>query len=181
MARTAFALPTPIRRSRPGMVALGVAVVVALASVALVFLRASPTSHPHAGVNVSTSQPTVLYNQFVSALNRGDVTGAVALFSPDSRIVTPLCQPWCADSSAIAGDFRTDAAIHSHVTFADVRVRGDLLTSRVTLTAPQLPGGIQRAVGRNTVQVYKNRIVLLRLDFDRTDPQTAVFLNALGR
>jgi hypothetical protein len=163
-------------------VMVGLAVVAAaVASVTLVTQGTSHTTHSQASRNPSASQPMVRYNQFVGALNRGDVAAATALFGPDSYIVTPLCVPWCADTTAIAGDFAADAAIHSKITFTDPRVRGTILTSRITLTAPQLPGGAQRAVGLNTVQTYRGHIVLLRADFDRTDPQTATFLRALGK
>jgi hypothetical protein len=54
------------------------------------------------------------------------------------------------------------------------------VTAHLALESLALPAGVERAVGTLTVVVRKGKAAEWRVDYDRSDPQTAILLDAVA-
>ncbi len=115
---------------------------------------------------------------YVESLNRGDTAGALAAFAPDAAFITPRCQPACIGTAVIGPAMENTVATHAQLTLTDPRVEGDTLIAHFSLASPEFPGDVQRVIGTTTAVVRNQKIVLLSMNWDATDPQTETVLNA---
>jgi SnoaL-like domain len=196
MARTST-LPSRTHRTWLLLATIGTAVVVVAAIAAWVlFVRSS--DNPARSVPAATSpsaasqgprteaisvegtvnEPMLVVEGYVESLNRGDTAAALTAFSADAAFSSPRCQPACIGTAAIAPVLEQTAATHSQLSLKDPRVEGDTLTAHFSVAAPELPDGVQRIIGTTTAVVRNQKIVLLNMDWDATDPQTAATLDA---
>jgi len=105
--------------------------------------------------------------------------------SPEAQKVYQFAGEHGIDPNAIiAGLVRGGAAVETappitpQLTLTDPTVEGDTLTAHFSLASPEFPGGVQRVIGTTTAVVRNQKIVLLNMDWDTTDPQTATVLSA---
>jgi SnoaL-like domain len=192
MAKASIALSTRTQRAwLPPLVAGTVVVVAALATWA-VLVRPSDTptrsdvarqTAPVAGQETglpdpaALNEPMLVVEGYLESLNRGDAAGALAAFAPDAAFVSPRCQPACIGTAAIGPSLEDTTASHSQLTLTDPRVEGDTLTAGFSVGSPEFPDGVQRVIGTTIAVVRNQKIVLMSMNWDATDPQTATMLN----
>jgi hypothetical protein len=166
MRRSLFALPLAIAlsacasSSKPATIRAPVTTAVA------------PTTTRPAGPT-----PFQVLKAEVDALNRGDVAGSIAYFAPNAELITPLggCNP-CVGTALIREHWSGAAANQTKLTADHPRTVGDIVTVRSSISSPQFPTGITRAIGTATVEVRNGKITRLDVQYDRSDPQTAALL-----
>lgn len=182
------------RRLAPLTLALtvGVVVVAALAAWALLMRSgANPTpsvpAHQPAHIAgqqsglpdpAALSESVMVVEGYLESLNRGDTAGALAAFAPDAAFISPRCQPACIGTSVIAPVLENTVATHGQFTLTDPRVEGDTLTAHFSVASPDFPGDVQRVIGTITAVGRNQKIVLMSMNWDATDPQAATVLNA---
>jgi hypothetical protein len=105
--------------------------------------------------------------------------------SPEAQKVYQFAAEHGIDPNAIvAGLVRGGAAVETappimpQLTLTDPRVEGDTLTAHFRLASSEFPGGVQRVLGTTTAVVRNQKIVVLSMHWDATDPQTATVLSA---
>jgi hypothetical protein len=137
---------------------------------------ASATTSP------SAAKPASVVQAYVADFNRGDAAAAAAHFSLDSEFFTPLggCNP-CTGRTAIQAKLSAAIANQTKLAIGRPRVRATTVTVHSELRSPMLPSGIDRAVGTFTATVRNGSIIRSRMEYDRSDPQTAALLNAIGQ
>ena len=195
MAKASIAFPTRTQRAwLPSVVVGTVVVVVALATWALLVRpsdtptrsvpaqQTAPVTGQQTGLPdpAALNEPMLVVQGYLESLNRGDTAGALAAVAPDAAFISPGCQPACIGAAAIGSSLESTTANHSLLTLTDPKVNGDTLTAGFSLASPEFPGGVQRVVGSATAVVHNQKIVLLSMNWDVTDPQTATALEALS-
>jgi hypothetical protein len=197
MAKASITLPSRTQRAwlLPLVIGTAVVIVAALAAWAL-FLRsgANPTSSaparqpaPIAGQETgfpdpaALNEPMLVVEGYLESLNRGDTAGALAAFAPDAAFLSPRCQPACIGTAVIAPAMENTVATRGQLTLTDPRVEGATLTAHFSLASPEFPGDAQRVIGTTSAVVGNQKIVLLSMNWDATDPQTATVLNVLNQ
>lgn len=130
-----------------------------------------------APTTTATASPLSVVQAYVDDFNRGDVTAAVMRFTSDAQFITPLggCSP-CVGREAIRAKLEGAAAAKTQLSITNPRISGDTVAAPATLTSPQLPPGVKRAVGTFTATVRDGQIVRSTMEYDASDPQTAALL-----
>ena len=128
--------------------------------------------------------PDAVQTQQVMEQLVGDRNGTPHI-SPEAQKVYQFAAEHGIDPNAIiAGLVRGGAAVETappitpQLTLTDPTVEGDTLTAHFSLASREFPGGVQRVIGTTTAVVRNQKIVLLNMDWDTTDPQTATVLGA---
>ena len=134
-------------------------------------------------VTLLESAPPV-YQRLVSALNHGDLEGALALVTDDAFLVgTFVCPPpdGCAGKAAVRRDFEAEIADRVQITPASVQVSGDTIALRLEYRADSVrAAGAERIIILGTVELRGGQISRGVFQPDPTDAQTAAFLAALA-
>ncbi len=192
MARASIAIPTRTQRAWLPPVVVGAVVVVAALATWAVLVRPSDTptrsdiarqTAPAAGQQTglpdpaALNEPMLVVQGYVESLNRGDTAGALAALAPDAAFVSSRCQPACIGTAAIGPSLEDTTASHSQLTLTDPRVEGETLTAGFSVVSPEFPDGVQRVIGTTIAVVRNQKIVLMSMNWDATDPQTATMLN----
>lgn len=125
-------------------------------------------------------------NARVAAFRRGDVAAVMSFFADDARYEGfGLCTPSpCAGKAAIQREMARALADHYAGTevVGTARVTGDTLVHRIELRSDSIKAaGVERVMGTNTVEIKGDKIILLRVELDQADPQTATYLKSLGK
>ena len=187
MAKASIALRTRPQRAWLAAVVVGTVVVVAALATWVVLVRPSDTPS-RSGIAQQTglrdpaalNEPMPVVQGYLESLNRGDTAGALAAFAPDAAFVSPRCQPACIGTAAIEPSLASTTAGHDQLTLTDPRVEGDTLTAHFSVASLEFPSGVQRVIGTTTAVVHNQKIVLLSMNWDITDPQTATVLNTVA-
>ena len=143
----------------------------------LLTLLASTLTLAAAPVALAQSDPAALVKQFVEAINRGDVTGALALYAEDAVFDGGLCAAApCAGKAAIQKALErlvTDKT-HVHTTLKNY-VSGNVVTSRFEFRSDTVKkAGVERIIGWAIAELKGAKIASMRGGIlDRSDPQTA--------
>jgi hypothetical protein len=126
--------------------------------------------------------PRQVVKAYVDDFNRGDAAAAAALFSSGAVFSTPLgsCTP-CTGRNVIQQKLATAVNAQTHIAYTHARVSKDTLKALSTLTSPNFPPGVSRAIGSFTATVRKGKITRLVQDYDRSDPETAMLFAAIGQ
>lgn len=126
--------------------------------------------------------PRRVVQAYVDDFNRGDAAAAASHFSTDAVLVTPLgsCNP-CTGRDVIQGKFAGATSAQTHIAYTRPRVSKDKVSAPTTLTSPNFPPGVTRAVGSFTATVRRGKIIRLVQDYDRSDPETAMLFAATGQ
>jgi len=127
---------------------------------------------------LAQGDPLSAARRYVDAVNRGDVTEIVALFTDDAtvshgRICTPPC---VGDLGAVRRQYEQDVASAVQLTIVDSQVSGNTVSIRIELRGiPMRAAGVDRIVGTDTIEVRGDKIASLRYTSDVNDPQTAKY------
>ena len=131
---------------------------------------------------VAQADPVDVQQQLLNALARGDVPGAVALFTDDAVIDTEsgLCSKSpCVGKSAIQKDFERYVIDKTRrVTTLNTYVSGDVLVTRFEARSAMIQkAGVERIILWGIREMRGDKIATSRCCLpDRTDAQTARFL-----
>ena len=143
---------------------------------------AAPSTATGPSITRSVSPtPLDLVRAEIQAFNRGDISSAVALFTPDAVLVTALggCNP-CIGRGPIRDHWSRAVASQTTIDIDAPHEAGDLVTASAVLRSPTLPDGVQRAIGTLSATVSKEEISRWEQTYDLTDPQTAKLFAAIG-
>jgi hypothetical protein len=122
-----------------------------------------------------------LVQREIDLFNKGDVAGSVALFAPDAVLVTQLgrCTP-CLGREAIRANWSRAIASGTQLEVGGPRVEGDTVIVASTLRGPNLPEGVDRAIGTALFTIHNGLIARLEQAYDLTDAQTATLFERFG-
>ncbi len=126
----------------------------------------------------TASDPAAVYQQFLSAINRGDAAAATAVFTDDAQMigVPPNCIPTpCRGKAAIQAELVLAVGVHlQEQLLGSIQVSGNTVVASLAQRADALtPLGISRIFVKDTATIQGDKISRLELNFDMTDPQTA--------
>ena len=130
---------------------------------------------------LAQADPAAVHQQYVDALNRGDVAGVMAVFADDASWLGtgPCRQTPCSGKAAIQTEVARQVATRARLTVVNRQATSGSVTARVEVRSdPIRAAGVERIVGTETVEVRGDQIAALRFAIDPTDPQTAIFLAA---
>jgi hypothetical protein len=193
MAKASIALPTRTQRTWLPPVVVGALVVVAALATWALLVRPSdnptrgapaqqtaPVARQQTGLPdpATLDEPMLVVEGYLESLNDGDTAGALAAFSADAAVISPRCQPACIGTAAIGLSLADINASHGQLTLTDPRVEGETVTAHFSVASPEFPGGVQRVIGTTLAVVRNQKIALLSMNWDATDPQTSTVLNA---
>ena len=124
--------------------------------------------------------PGALRKQHMEAIDdRGDLAGALALYTDDAVIDGPgLCAAApCVGKAAIQKELERRVAAKGRATTISDCVSGNVLTSRFEVRSDQIrEAGVERIVVWEIIEIRGDKISSVRGLSERTDPQTARFL-----
>jgi len=136
--------------------------------------------------------PTSLAQKDVEAESRGDVAAALALYSEDAIVqYGGLCWTPCVGKAAIEKELQRRVADLNHATIVGKYVSGNVAVIKTevrlgsvdksgALQAIQWSPGVDRIVVWNIYEVKGDKIAVVTLAGERTDPQTARFIEWFG-
>jgi hypothetical protein len=136
-----------------------------------------------AGAAIAATDPVVVQQELLDALARGDVPGAVALFTDDAVIDTEsgLCaRAPCVGKAAIQKDFERYVADKSRrVTVLGTFVSGNVVATRFEARSAKITeAGVDRIILWGIREMKGDKIASSRCCLpDRTDAQTARFID----
>jgi hypothetical protein len=135
--------------------------------------------------------PASLAQQDVAAESRGDVAAALALYSDDAIVqYGGLCWTSCVGKAAIQKEIERRVAAKNHAKIIGKYVSGNVavVKTEVRLTAIDKSGverlaewspGVDRIIVWNIYEMAGGKIRVVTLVGQRTDPQTARFIEWL--
>lgn len=124
------------------------------------------------------ADPAAIFRQYADAVNRGDVDGALALFTEDATWVRGgRCPPGaCVGQAAVRAELETEVTSQHRIDIIDTQVTGSTLTARAEFqTVMTRAAGVERIILAYTVEFQGDKILVLQAMPDLTDPQTAAF------
>jgi hypothetical protein len=127
---------------------------------------------------LAQGDPLSVARRYVDAVNHGDVTQIVALFTADATVAHGrVCTPPCVgDLAAVRRQYEQDIANGVKLTIIGSEVSGNTVSIRIELRGTAMPAaGVDRIVGTDTLEVRGDKIAALRFMADLNDPQTAKF------
>src|SRR2546425_2767552 len=127
---------------------------------------------------LAQGDPLSAARRYVDAVNRGDVTEIVALFTDDATVAHGrVCTPPCVgDLAAVRRQYEQDVANAVKLTIIDSQVSGNTVSIRIELRGiPMRAAGVERIVGTDVIEVRGDKIASLRYTSDVNDSQTAKF------
>ena len=126
--------------------------------------------------------PRRVVQAYVDDFNRGDAAAAASHFSRYAVFSTPLgsCTP-CTGRDAIQEKLSSAASAQTQIAYTKPRVSKDTLRAASSITSPNFPPGVSRAIGSFTATVRNSKIVRLIQDYDRSDPETAALFATIGQ
>src|SRR5215470_6878 len=149
-------------------------------SVFLVIVLASTLTLALSTGALAQTDPAALVQHYLEALARGDVAGAVALYTEDAVFDGGECAAApCVGKAAIQKALERLAADKTHVhTTLKNYVSGNVVTSRFEVHNERIKqAGVERIIGWWIVETQGEKIAYLRAGVpDRSDPQTARFV-----
>ena len=137
------------------------------------------------------ADPATLAQQDVAAESRGDVAAAIALYSDDAIIQNGgLCWTACVGKAAVEKEIERRVAARNRATIVGKYVSGNVavVETEVRIGAADKPGaegyvewspGVDRIVVWNIYEMKEGKIAVATLVGQRTDPQTARFIEWL--
>ena len=152
---------------------------------------AQRTPSPTASAPVSTAAATeatglaspkvAAFRQYADAINRGDVTGALAVFTDD--VVWERggqCPPGaCTGKPTVQREITRDVTAHHKLTLVAADTSGANPTIRLELRNDGTQrGNVERVIQFFALELKNDRISAVRVSFDLTDPVTTAFVIA---
>ena len=127
---------------------------------------------------LAQGDPLSVARRYVDAVNHGDVTQIVALFTNDATVAHGrVCTPPCVgDLAAVRRQYEQDVANGVKLTIVGSQVSGNTVSIRIELRGTAMPAaGVDRIVGTDTIEVRGDKIAALRFMADLNDLETAKF------
>jgi virginiamycin B lyase len=127
-----------------------------------------------------------VYQQWVDALNRGDVDAATDLFVEDALYKGgAACTPFCRSRDELRREIQGLADDHTQITATRARVSNTTTTRWLTTwnevrSDATRAGGAERALSVTTLGARSDQIAFLITQWDRTDGPTDAFLTAVS-
>lgn len=156
-----------------------------VAAAAILSLGLVGMQHRTLPVGAQQAARAAVLQQYFDAVNRGDASGATAVFADNAIFVAAggtLCTPQapCTDAAGVLQRLQSNVAGHACQTLDEVQVAGAIVSGRFE---SRNDAGRARGVGRVLesfiAQVSQDKITFLAVLFDTEDPQTALNL-AIG-
>jgi ketosteroid isomerase-like protein len=126
------------------------------------------------------SDPQALLQQQFETIARGDVVGALALYTDDAVVDgVGLCAAApCVGKAAIQKEFENRIAHKVHTTALNYYVSGNVATTRYAVHSDSTQqAGVDRIIGWDIVEIKQGKIATARGPlWERTDAQTARYL-----
>jgi hypothetical protein len=135
-----------------------------------------------AAATAAHADPVDVQHQFLDSLDRGDVAGAMTLFTDDAVIDSEsgnCAAAPCVGKAAIQNDLERIVKDRSrHVTVLNTYVSGDVVVTRFEAHSAKIQkSGSDRIILWGIREIRGDKIASSRCCLpDRTDPQTAKFL-----
>lgn len=129
-------------------------------------------------IALAQGDPVAVARRYVEAVNSGNVTAIVVLFTDDATVAHGrVCTPPCVgDPAAVRRQYEQDVANGVKLTIIDTQVSGHTVALRMELFATAMrAAGVERIIGTDTIEVRGDKIASLRFSPDPNDPQTAKF------
>jgi hypothetical protein len=133
--------------------------------------------------------PASLAEQDMAAESRGDVAAALALYSDDAIIQGGgLCWTPCVGKAAIQKELERRVAAKNRASVTGKYVSGNVAVIKSEVRLSEKPGGsptiqwspgVDRIVVWNIYEIKEGKIAVVTLVGQRTDPQTARFIEWL--
>src|SRR5580693_6109767 len=122
--------------------------------------------------------PASLAEQDLAAESRGDVAAALALYSDDAVVqYGGQCSPTCAGKAAIQKELERRVAAKNRWTVIGKYVSGNVAVVKTELRIGYIEGaGIDRVIVWCIYETKGDKIAVVTLAGQRTDPQTARFI-----
>ena len=135
-----------------------------------------------ATANADDAANVATYRKLIDAINKGDVAGALTLFTDNAQLTSPpTCAPSpCNGRAAIQNQLQTEVSIHLQLQLlSTVNVVNGNVTALVAQRADPIRGlGFSRVVVADTVTFTGDRISKFVAERQASDPQTAAFISA---
>jgi hypothetical protein len=159
-----------------------------------VFFGALLASITAVGVSTTTLaqvNPATLAQQDVAAESRGDAAAALALYSDDAIVqYGGLCWTPCVGKAAVQKEIERRVEAKNHAKIIGKYVSGNVavVKTEVRVTAIDKSGaerpvdwspGVERIIVWNIYEIAGGKIAVVTLVGQRTDPQTARFIEWL--
>jgi hypothetical protein len=122
--------------------------------------------------------PASLAEQDMAAESRGDVTAALALYSDDAIVqYGGLCWTPCVGKAAIQKELERRVAAKNQWTIIGKYVSGNVAVVQTELRIGYIEkSGVDRVIVWTLYEVKGDKIAVVTLAGQRTDPQTARFI-----
>ena len=133
---------------------------------------------PAADYGQAKVNPLSLAQQDLAAESRGDVAAALALYT-DEAIVQygGLCSPTCVGKDAIQKELARRVAAKNRFTIIGKYVSGNVAVVKTALRIGYIEkSGVDRVIVWCIYEVKGDKIAVVTLAGQRTDPQTARFI-----
>ena len=151
----------------------------------LVTVLASTLTLAASTVALAKSNPAAVLKKHVDAIARGDVAGALALYTDDAVIDGggplaggPCAAAPCVGKAAIQKELELRVASHQHATILKTYVSGNVVTFRAeSRNDATQKAGVERIITWGILQMKDDKISYWHSGIlERTDPQTARFI-----
>jgi len=162
------------------------AFLVILLSSTLAFAACAPASAAEHGQ--ASMDPAALAEQDVAAQSRGEVAAALALYSDDAIVqYGGLCWTPCVGKAAVQKELERRVAGQNHATITAKYVSGTVAVIKTevrlgsidnsgALRSIEWSPGVDRIIVWNIYEARGDKIAAVTLAGERTDPQTARFI-----
>jgi hypothetical protein len=127
--------------------------------------------------------PATLAERDLAAESRGDVAAALASYADDAIVqYGGLCWTPCVGKAAIQKELERRVAAKNKWTITGKYVSGNVAVIRTELRIGYIEAsGVDRVVVWNIYEVKGDKIAVATLAGERTDPQTARFIEWFGK
>ncbi|MGA7263822.1 MAG: nuclear transport factor 2 family protein [Stellaceae bacterium] len=149
-----------------------------LALLASMLVLAMSTPAPAEDYGQAKVNPALLAEQDLAAESRGDVAAALALYSDDAIVqYGGLCRTSCVGKAAIQKELERRVAAKNRFTIIGKYVSGNVAVVQTELRIGYIEkSGVDRVIVWNIYEVTGDKIAVATLVGQRTDPQTARFI-----
>jgi hypothetical protein len=131
----------------------------------------------------ATADPASLAELDLAAETRGDVAGALALYGDDATVqYGGLCWTPCVGKDAIRKELERRVAAENRWKVVGKYVSGNVAVIKTELKIGYIESsGVDRVVVWNIYEMKGGKIAVATLVGERTDPQTARFIEWYGK
>ena len=153
-------------------------ILIFIASMLLVTLSAPAPAEEHGQAKID---PALLAEQDLAAESKGDVAAALALYADDAIIQNGgLCWTACMGKAAIQKELERRVEARNKFKVTGKYVSGNVAVLKTELQIGYIESsGVDRVIVWNIYEVVGDKIAVATLVGQRTDPQTAKFIEWL--